>query len=120
MKDLLQKLRTFFRENKTVMILNTSTDIGLLCLSPSVKIEGEMVVLTFDALNEDHSHIIYLKALQGEEEKTLYVENDQDNILMLQALSLENYKQYVRKNYTNPFEFNTLEELEKEIQKEII
>jgi hypothetical protein len=117
-ENLLQKLRTFFRENKSVIIVNTSTDQGLLCLNPTFKMNNDTVTMTYDSLDDDRLRIMGFKALQGEEPKTLYLENDQDNIMMLQAINLATYRQYIRPNYINFPEIKTQEELEKAIQNQ--
>ena len=116
LENLLQKLRRFFRENKSVIIVNTSTDSGLLCLNPSFKINNDTITMTFDALDDERLRIMDFKALQGEEPKTLYLENDQDNIMMVQTINLATYRHYIRPHYANFPEIKTQEELEKEIQ----
>ena len=115
MNELLIKLQDFFRENNPVMILNTSTDRALLCLNPVFEIEGDGVLVKFESMNENGGNSVSIKRLQGFEDKTLYLENEEENILMLQALSLENYNYYVKRQYFNAPDFTDAGELKNHI-----
>lgn len=113
MSDLLTKLNKFLNENSPVIILNTSTDRALLCLNPVLKIEGDLIHVRFESLNEKGGNSVFVKKLQGFEDKTLYLENEDENILMLQALSLANYNHYIKEQYFNAPDFSDEEELKK-------
>lgn len=113
MRDLLTKLNKFFKENNPVIILNTSTDRVLLCLNPVLVIEDDSILIKFESLNERGGNSVFVKKLQGFEDKTLYLENEDENILMLQALSLANYNHYIKRQYFNAPDFSDEEELKK-------
>lgn len=117
----LQKLHTelenFLAANAPVIIVNTSTDRALLCLDPVLQKETERIYLQFNSLNETGGNSIYVKAIQGSEPATLYVENEQENILMLQALTIQNYAHYIRPQYVDAPETTDLESLKQHLNQ---
>lgn len=108
---LLKQLEDFFKANQPVIIVNTSTNAALLCLKPNLKIENGNVLISFESLNERGGNSVTIKSLQGFEKQTLYLENEDENVLMLQALNLENYNQYIKKQYLNAPSFSDEAEL---------
>ena len=118
MQKLLNTLEEFFKENAPVYILNTSTDSVLLCLNPEFEIDDGLIFMRFESLNERGGNSVYFKTLQGKKEKTLYLENEDENILKLQAIDLTNYKQYIQPNYVGAPDFSDLGELKKFIKSQ--
>jgi hypothetical protein len=112
MNVLLKQLEDFFKANGPVIIVNTSTNAALLCLRPNLKMENGSVLVRFESLNERGGNSVTIKSLQGFEKQTLYLENEDENVLMLQALNLENYNQYIKKQYLNAPSFVNESELE--------
>ncbi len=101
MQKLLKKLEAFFKNNAPAIIVNTATDRALLCLQPALEVQKDRIFLRFESLNNKGGSSVYLKAVHGEERDTLYVANEEDNILMLQKLSLANYHGYIKPQYFN-------------------
>lgn len=119
MNELLDKLQKFFKKNDIVIIVNTSNNSALLCLDPVIEIQKGMILLKFDSLNDRGGNSVYIKALQGNFGDTLYFENEVENILMLQPISMGNYNQYIRKQYTNAPSFNSLESIKEYIKSQL-
>lgn len=111
MKTLTNKLKEFFQKHPAAIILNTNSDRALLCLKPEFEEESEHLLVKFESLNERGGNSVRLKRLQGFEGDTLYFENDQSNILMLQPLTLANYHAYIRPQYINAPAFSSFDEL---------
>jgi hypothetical protein len=118
MEEIKQQLEKFFVENNPTIIVNTTTDQALLCLDPEFETLEEGILLKFESLNERGGNSITVKAIQGSEEATLYIENDEENVLMLQALSLTNYNHYIKAQYFNAPEVTSLEEVVKYINEQ--
>ncbi|MFH1218743.1 MAG: hypothetical protein V1679_02795 [Candidatus Peregrinibacteria bacterium] len=118
MKKLKKQLEEFFELYDTVIIVNTKTDEALLCLKPEMDIYEDFVLLKFDSLNDRGGNSTQVKAIQGTEKDTLYIENEFENILMLQALTLKNYHYYIKNQYTNTKDFTSLDELKSFIKKQ--
>lgn len=106
MKDILKQLEEFFEKNNPVIIVNTSTNEALLCLSPKFETTRVGLLMKFDSLNERGGNSVNIKSIQGFEENALYLENNEENILMLQALTMNNYKHYIKNQYANAPEFD--------------
>lgn len=119
MKEFKQKIEKFFKDNQPVIIVNTSTDSALVCLDPVLEEEGDLLVMKFDSLNDRGGNSVMIKAIQGEEEGTLYIENESENVLMLQSLSLENYRHYIQPQYANSPSFSDLDELKKFVKTQV-
>lgn len=119
MKELKQKIEKFFKDNDPVIIVNTSTDAALVCLDPVLEAEGDMLVLKFDSLNDRGGNSVTIKAIQGDEGDALYLENEVENVLMLQAMSLENYRYYIQKQYFDAPAFTDLKELKKYMKTQV-
>ncbi len=116
MKDTLIILKRYFKKHSPVIVVNTSTDKWLLCLSPNLEINNDIVLLKFNSLNERWWNNITIKNIQSYEDKTLYIENDQKNIMMLQEFTPANYNFYIKPNYTdNPQDSSDFEEIKKSI-----
>ncbi|GEM_PF-4915538 len=116
MEQSLEQLQRFFKTNHPVMIVNTSTDRALLCLNPEFEIHGTMIFMKFESLNKRGGNSIFVKALHPTDEKnTLYLENEEENILMLQALNLANYRHYIQPQYTDTPDFLSLDQLKSHI-----
>lgn len=111
MKTLADQLKQFFQKHAPAIIVNTNSDRALLCLKPELAQEGEHILVKFESLNERGGNSVRLKRLQGFEGDTLYFENDESNILMLQPLTLANYHAYIRPQYINAPLFSSLDEL---------
>ncbi len=115
MEQLLSLLEKFFAENSPAIIKNASTDQVLLCLNPKMEIQGDMIFMQFESLNERGGNSVQFKGLQAQTENTLFLENEDQNILKLQPLSLATYKEYVQPHYSDTPDFDSLEELVKYI-----
>lgn len=118
MQELLQKLQNFFQKHSLVIIVNTSTDQALLCFHPECETQTDAIFMKFESLNERGGNSVLLKSLVGETKNTLYLENEYENVLMLQALNLINYRHYIKPQYANAPEAASLEELNSLLQKE--
>lgn len=118
MNDLLAKLKEFFAANAPAILVNTSTNKSLLCLNPVFEMQENTIFMKFESLNDKGGNSVLLKALQGFEKSTLYLENDEENVLMLQALNLANYNYYIKKDYLNAPEFQDETELKQFILKQ--
>jgi len=101
MKNLLKKLEDFFEQNSPAIIVNTSTDRALLCLKPKLEMQQDKIFLHFESLNDRGGNSVFVKAVHGEEPDTLYLANEEDNILMLQKLNEANYRGYIKPQYFN-------------------
>jgi len=117
LKELIQKLEAFFKTFEPVIIVNASTDDGLLCLNPTFEIVNEMIMMKFDSMNERGSSI-YIKSIQGIDEKAVFVENEVNNVLMLSALELAQYNHYIQPMYSDTPDFYDEEEMKKYIRKQ--
>jgi len=115
MRKLLEQIQKFVNKNTPVIIVNTSTNSALLFLNPEFEIQNDLIYIRFNSLNE-RGNSVFAKALQGTNENTIYLENEEENILMLQKLTLENYNHYIKANYSNTKDFSSELELRKEIQ----
>lgn len=115
MNNLLKQLEEFFKNHSPVIIVNTSTNAALLCLNPRFKVQQDGIFMQFESLNEKGGNSVTVKALQGFEKNTLYIENEEENILMLQALNLKNYTHYIKKQYLNAPDFQDEKELKQYI-----
>lgn len=115
MNNLLKQLEEFFKNHSPVIIVNTSTNVALLCLNPRFKVQQDGIFMQFESLNEKGGNSVTVKALQGFEKNTLYIENEEENILMLQALNLKNYAHYIKKQYFNAPKFQDEKELKQYI-----
>lgn len=118
MNELKQIVENFLNQNSPVIIVNTMTDKALLCLSPLLKIQNDMIFMQFESLNERGGNSILIKGLQGLEKDAIYLENEEENILMIQALSLENYKHYIKPQYFDAPDFDNSDELKKFINSQ--
>ncbi len=118
MQTLKQKLENFFRDNPVTIVVNVMTDRALLCLSPDFEVQGNKILVKFESLNDRGGNSVYAKSLQGEMDNALYVENEEENILMFQTLTLENYNHYIKAQYFNAPDFADLNELKNFIKKE--
>lgn len=113
MNKIKQKLENFFSKNDAAIIVNTTTDRALLCLRPVMEeMKNGAVLLKFDSLN-DHggNSVILTNVLDDTHKDTLYVEFEDGNVLMLQTLSMENYRHYILPQYFNSPAFNSMDEL---------
>ncbi len=119
MNELKEKIQKFFKTNDIVIIVNTSTNSALLCLDPVMELQKDMILLKFESLNDRGGNSVYIKALQGDFGESLYFENEEGNILMLQPISLGNYIQYIRKQYTNAPSFNSLDTIKEYIKSQL-
>ena len=113
MNTLLQTLQSFFEKNDPVIVVNTSTNRALLCLRPQLQLseKDEMVFVQFESLNDRGGNSVQIKKIHGKEPMTLYVENEEQNVLMFQALSLVNYRHYLQPHYANAPGFDDLEKM---------
>lgn len=118
MNELKQIVENFLGQNSPVIIVNTMTDKALLCLIPLLKIQNDMIFMQFETLNERGGNSIFIKGLQGLEKNAIYLENEEENILMIQTLSLENYKHYIKPSYFDSPDFDNLDELKKFINSQ--
>lgn len=108
MQNLINQLKEFFQKHPNAIIVNTNSDRALLCLKPEFDEEDEYILMKFESLNERGGNSVRLKRLQGFEGGTLYFENDQSNILMLQPLTRANYHAYIQPQYINAPAFASL------------
>lgn len=118
MNELKQIVENFLNHNSPAIIVNTMTDKALLCLNPRLEIQSNMIFMQFESLNERGGNSILIKELQGLEKNAIYLENEEENILMIQALSLENYKHYIKPSYFDASDFDNLDELKKFINSQ--
>ncbi len=118
MEELKQKLEQFFKENSPAIIVNTLTDKALLCLNPEFEIQDDKIFMKFESLNERDGNNVFFKALQGYEEGTLYLENEEENVLMLQGITVGNYNHYIKPQYFNAPELTDLEKIKANINSQ--
>jgi len=121
MNKIAENLKKFFQANDIAIIVNTTTNIPLLCLKPEFEERNDgMVLIKFESLNERGGNSVLIKSiLEKTAPNTIYVEFEDGNVLMIQAISLLNYNHYIKPNYTNSPDFSSLEELKKYIKKQI-
>lgn len=73
-------------------------------------------MIKFESLNERWGNSIRVQWIHSEEgEDTIYLETDEDNIIMLQKLDTANYLEYIKKEYFNAPTFTSEKDLLKYI-----
>lgn len=118
---MLEILKDFFKSYSPVIIINTSTDKWLLCLYPEFETHDSHILMKFISLNAHKwgNNVEVCKIHEESEGSTLFFENLEWNILMIQELSLVNYNFYIRDTYTNAPRTNDLEEIKKFINDQL-
>lgn len=106
------QLTTFFEAHSPLIIVNTSTNRALLCLRPHLELTSEgFFDVRFESLNDHGGNSVKVKAVLSQKEDALYIENEEENVLMFQALSLANYHHYIQSQYGQAPDFKNLSEL---------
>jgi hypothetical protein len=118
MEETKKQLEQFFAANNPAIIVNASTDKALLCLDPEMETLNDGILIKFESFNGRGGNSVTVNAIQGSEPQTLYIENEEENVLMVQALSLANYRYYIKAQYFNAPAVETLEEAVKYINEQ--
>lgn len=119
MYELKVQIEKFLAENSPLIIVNTLTDVALLCLEPELEVLDAGILIKFESLNERGGNSITAVALQGYEEGAIYLENEEGNVMMLQQISLPSYNHYIKPQYFNSPDFDDLEQLKAHLKSEV-
>lgn len=101
MTNFYDNLKSFFDKESIFICVNTITDLSLLCINPEIISNDDKLFVQFESLNDKWWTTLEIRNIHAKEEKTLYIENEEDNIIMFQPLDLYNYDFYIKKDYFN-------------------